>query len=218
MHLRAFIPTCEAFGWEGGPSQKTRIIEMANKRERRNAEWDQPRHFFSVGFSNIKPADYAPIKQMHLACRGGLHAFLYRDRLDSSANNELLAVAQAGQQEFQMVKTSVVDSVVYQRFIYALYEPNPSNPGQAIASDPVVSVDGVVSTGFTFDHDRGIAIADSPMSGGEVLRWSGKFALWVRFDNDRLPFSIDNKSGGEFIINGSVELVEVDAPIEEGSD
>lgn len=217
MHIRAFIPTAEAFGWEGAPEHKTRIVEMANGRDRRNAEWDQPRHSFSVGFNNIKVGAYTPIKQMHLVCRGRLHPFLYRDRLDSTATNELFAVAQPGQTEFQLLKLSEMDGVFYQRYVYALYRPNPSNPAEAQTVDPVITVDASPAMGFTFDHDRGIAISPSPMVGGEVLRWSGEFALWVRFDNDRLPFSIENKSGGEFVVSGSVELLETAAPALIGS-
>ena len=50
------------------------------------------------------------------------------------------------------------------------------------------------------------------MVGGEILRWSGSFSVWVRFDNDRLPFSIDSRSGGDFVVNGSVDLLEMPPP------
>lgn len=211
-YRRAYIPTCESYGWDGGPGYQTTIAPLPNKHERSNADCDQPQHFFSLPFQNIDVTQYAPIKQMHMNCRGRWGRFLYRDRLDSVVDDELLAVATAGQDTFQLGKWSVIDGVEYFRHIYALLAPAP-NGKDAIEVTPVITVDGVATTDFIVDHDRGIVVFDSPMSGDEVIRWSAScFSLWVRFDNDRLPFSIDNKSGGEFVVNGTVELLEIPPP------
>lgn len=43
---------------------------MANGRERRNGDWDQPRHRFTAPFMNISKEAYRQIKQMHLVCKG----------------------------------------------------------------------------------------------------------------------------------------------------
>lgn len=213
VYRRAYIPTCESYGWDGGPGFKTNIVSLANKHENANADWDQPQHFFSLPFQNIDVTQYAPIKQMHMNCRGMHGRFLYRDRLDSTVDDELLAVAVAGQDTFQLGKWSVIDSISYFRHIYALYQPNPASPGEALEVTPVITVDGAPTTAFTVDHDRGVVVFDAPMSGDEVINWSAAgFSVWVRFDNDRLPFTIDNKSGGEFVVNGTVELLEMPPP------
>lgn len=210
-YLRAFIPTCEAFGWEGGPRFNTRIVTKANGRERRNADWSQPQHAFSVPFQNIlRQSDYAPIKRMHLNRKGAWGVFLFRDRLDDTANNDIFAVAEAGQTEFQLAKYSIIEGVEYRRIVDAIYTPN--DDGSASESDITITVDDVPTTSFTLDHDTGIVTFDSPMSGGELLAWSGQFSLWVRFTRDDLPFSIDNRSGGEFVVNGSVDLLQMPAP------
>lgn len=212
-YLHAYIPTCEAFGWSGGPEFKTRIVEMSNGRDRRNADWAQPRHNYILPFQNITPEGYIGIKQTHLTARGMLHAFLYRDRLDFTAVNQLLGVAEAGQSEFQLSKLSVLDGVAYQRNVYALYQPDPDDPAQAVEVTPQITVNGSPAGGWTFDRDRGLAFPPSPMTGGEIVRWSGEFSIWVRFNQDGLPFSIDNKHADQFIINGQVELIETAAPI-----
>lgn len=204
-YLRAQIEACESFGWEGGPEFKTRIVQMANKRERRNAEWAQPRHRYELPFQNIDPSDYASIKQMHLVCRGMLHTFLYRDPLDNTASNEVFAVGDGGQVEFQLSKPSVIDGVTYLRNVYALNDP----------VDIEVTVDGSPASGHTVDPDRGLVVFDTAPAEGAVLRWSGPFLVWVRFDSDWLPFSIDNKTEAGYASNGTVSLVEDNPPAPE---
>ena len=212
-YIRAFISTCDAFGWTGGPGFNTDIQQLRSGRESRNADWQQVQHFYSINFQNIRHGAYTPIKQMHMTCRGRLHNFLYRDHADYEAVDEVFATALVGQDEFQLAKTSTLDGVSYQRQVYALYEPGTD--GAAVPVMPTITVDGTPTTAFSVDVDRGIVVFDTPMTGGEVLRWTGPFAVWVRFDNDRLPFSIDNKSGGEFVMNGSVDLLEMFPPLPE---
>jgi uncharacterized protein (TIGR02217 family) len=215
-YLRAYIPTCEAFGWSGGDGFNTRIVSLRDSgREARNAKWMQPQHFFSLPFQNISQPQYAPIKQMHLNRRGRWGVFLYHDRSDPSAVDEIFAVATAGQTEFQLSKWSVIEGVSYRREVYALYRPNSDGSAEEVI--PTVTVDDAPFTSFVTDPDRGVLVADAPMAGGEILKWSGLFSLWVRFDNDRLPFSIDSKSNGRFVMNGTVELLEMPPPEEEVS-
>lgn len=209
-YIRAYIPACEAYGWEGGPEHKTRIVQLRSGRENRNAEWVQPQHFFSLPFVNISQSQYAPIKQMHMNRRGRWGVFLYRDRSDEFADDETFAVAEAGQTEFQLGKWSIIDGVSYYRHVYAIYSPGPD--GEAVEFPVALTVDGTPAGTHAVDRDRGVVIFDTPMVGGEILAWSGRFSLWVRFDNDRLPFSIDSRSGQEFVMNGSVELLEMPPP------
>ena len=211
-YLSAFIRACEGYGWEGGPEHKTNIVQLKSGRERRNAEWVQPQHFFSLPFNNISQAEYAPIKMMHMNRRGRWGVFLYRDRSDDLAVDELFAVAEPGQTTFQLGKWSVIDGVSYYRHVHALYRP--AADGSAESPPITITVDGGAAGSHSLDRDRGLVVFDTPMAGGEVLRWSGPFSLWVRFDNDRLPFSIDNRSGDQFVMNGTVDLLEMPPPPE----
>ena len=132
MYLRKYIPACETFGWVGGPEFMTRIVEMRNGRERRNAEWANARHRFQLPYWNLKSSDYARIKSHHLVCRGRLHNFLYQDRLDHSAQAAVFGIAEAGQTAFQLGKTSELDGVSYFREVNCLYRPDPASPGDAL--------------------------------------------------------------------------------------
>lgn len=208
--VRAYIRACEMYGWEGGPEFKTEIVSMVNKAEKRHADWSQPRHFFSIGFQNIPVSLYAFIRDMHANRMGRAGAFLYRDRLDDTATDETFAIAEFGQTFFQLSKESVIDGTTYNANVYALYMPDAD--GGAVDSSVSITVDDGAPGSYVLDRDRGGLQFDAPMSGGEVLKWSGQFSRWVRFDNDRLPFTIDNRSGNEYIVNGQVELIEVMPP------
>ena len=135
---------------------------------------------------------------MHMVCRGMLHAFRFRDVLDHEAIDEVIGVGDGTTSTFQLATTSTVDGVSYVRRVFAIAEIH------------AVSVAGVdMSTeDFTVDMDRGLITFDTPPSAGQLIRWSGIFDVWVRFDTDDLPFSLDNPDA----TNGAVSLLEVAPP------
>lgn len=67
-------------------------------------------------------------------------------------------------------------------------------------------VDGTPTPATVTD---GVVTFDTAPGPGSVLSWSGEFRVPVRFATDTLPMTIDNRSGDRYVMNGSVELVEV---------
>lgn len=199
MYLNATIDACETFGWSGGPEFNTRIKVLANGRERRNANWTQARHRYALPFQNISADQYAAIRNMFQVCMGMLHAFQYVDPLDNYADNEVFGIATGSPTEYQLSKLSVVDAVTYQREVYAL------------TVMPTFTANNTPFVPTSVDLDRGTAIINRP--NGQVLRWTGHFLVWVRFNQDWLPMSIDNRRGGnDYARNGQVELIELPPP------
>ena len=196
MHLDAYLAPCPGYGWEGGPEFQTRIVSLTNGRERRNANWSQPRHKYSAPYLNISREAYRDIKRMFYVCRGMQNAFRFRDELDYQATDQQFGIGDGVTDTFQLLTVSVADGVPYGRNVYAL------------ASTPEIMVDGVITAGLTVDMDRGLVTFDTPPSVGELLTWSGDFDIWVRFNQDYLPFSLDNPDA----TNGSVEVIEVPPP------
>lgn len=195
MYLDTYIEECPAYGWQGGGEFKTTVVEMANGAERRNAEWQNVRHRYQMSFLNISRAAYRNIKQLHLVCRGRLHCFKFRDQLDFEAVNEAFGVGNGSRTEWQLIKQSLIDGVSYQREVYVI------EPGAT------VRVNGT-PTAVSIDQDRGVVTFGVAPSNGAALTWSGTFAVWVRFDQDYLPFSLDNPDA----TNGSVDLIEMPPP------
>jgi uncharacterized protein (TIGR02217 family) len=200
-HLDAYLQPVPGYGWAGGPSFKTRITEMKSGRERRNAEWARVRHRFDAPFNNISRAAYQNIKQMHMVCRGMLHAFRFRDYLDHTATAEQFGTGTGSRTAYQLAKISTFSGVSYTREVFAL------------VAAPTVTIDGTPTTAFTVNLRTGLLTFTTAPANGAVLRWSGTFDVWVRFTDDYLPFSIDERDGSpDYRVNGSVGLVEVPPP------
>lgn len=197
-YIRGYLETCEGFGWEGGPQFSTRIVTMANGFERRNGDWAQPRRRYSLPFLNISNERYQPILEMFYVARAQLHCFLYRDPLDNTADDELLGVGDGVIDIYQLSKLYLIGAFSYQRNIYAIPDSETIE----------VTMDGVPTTAFTVDKDRGLVLFDSPPGVGVLVRWSGTFDVWVRFNQDTLPFTID----APYARNGQVELMEMPPP------
>lgn len=212
VYIREFIRACEAYGWESAPEFNTRIDEMANKREKRNAQWSQSRFSASLPFLNIRPETYNYILDMFEDRMGRWGVFLYNNPLKDRVTAAEFAVAEASETSFQLGIMVGQPGRQRRRDVYALYVPELDSNGEATESDITIYVDGVETSAVTLDYDRGTVVFDSPPGAGAVLTWSGRFSHWVRFDQDRLPFSIDSKSGDEYVLNGSVDLIGVPPP------
>jgi uncharacterized protein (TIGR02217 family) len=213
-YVRAFIPTCEGYGWTGAPGFSTRIVTRLNGRERRNADWSQPQYSFSLPFVGLTQDRYAPIAQMFLNRMGAWGVFLYRNPLDYSALNEPFGVGDGTTTEFQLSKQSVIDGVVFTRYVRALYVPG--NDGDGMTSTITVTVNGS-PTAVTVDYDRGIVTFGAPPANLAALRWSGQFAHWVRFVSDKLPATIVSQNANSYIAETSVDLLEMPPPDERSS-
>lgn len=212
VFARNYIQACEGYGWEGGPEFNTDIVEMVNKAEKRNARWSQSRFFATLPFLNIRPELYGYILDMFEDRMGRWGVFLYRNPLNFSASGAIFGMGDGVTKTFQLAYSSEVGGRVRMRNAYAIYSPSPTGDGSAI--DPPVSiyVNGIAAAGVTIDRDRGLVTFASAPADDAELTWDGEFSHWVRFANDRLPFSIDNRASGEFATNGMVELTEVNPP------
>lgn len=210
-YLQTYIPACETFGWSGGPEFNTRIQVLMNGRERRNADWANGRNKYTLPFLNLGTEQYRSLRQVFEVSRGMLHGFLYFDPLDNEAVNELIGTGDGIRTEYQLSKFSQLDGVFYQRQIRALFTPNAD--GSATQAVPTVTVNGAPSA-VTVDYERGLIFFAVAPANGAVIRWSGSFSVWVRFNQDWMPFSIDNRRSNDYAMNGQVELLELPAPVE----
>jgi uncharacterized protein (TIGR02217 family) len=198
MFIDAELDICPAFGWQGGPSFNTRVATTQAWMERRNANNISCRHSYSLPLQNIVDDDYLTLlKQVFMACRGQLHSFKVKDYADFEAVNEVFGEGDGATLSFQLSKTSNFGAAAYVRVI--------TKPSENV----FITVDGTV-TAATIDYNTGIVTFAVAPASGALLRWSGEFRVPVRFNSDVLNTTIDNKSAdGDFIINGSVDLIEV---------
>lgn len=193
------IEPTPGFGFVCAPEFNTNIQPVANGRESRNADWDICRHSFTVPYKNIPVAMYLRIKKVFLICRGRNHTFLQRDWGDFEAVDEQFGVGDGARVAFQLSKLSSDGGGTYLRMIT---KPDISDGAVVIKNNGSV-VAATVST-----TDGSVVFAVAPVAG-HVLTWTGTFLIQVRFDTDKLPYSLDDKGTTDYIANGSLNLIEV---------
>lgn len=193
------LDLCPAFGWQGGPEFNTRITMLKSGHERRNANWAQMRHHYTLPFQNITDDAYlGDLKAVFLAMLGQAHSFLAKDHSDFEATVEALGTTPSGSTPVQLKKTYTFGSATYTRNIL---KPK--------AGSVTVYQNGTSKAG-TFSTTTGLFTPTTAWTGGATLTWTGQFFVPVRFASDLLQMSIDNKRDGvAYAMNGSAELIEV---------
>ncbi len=199
------IEECPGFGWQGGSEFDTPVRPMESGRNKRKARRDVALGRYVCPFNNIPITAARNIAKVHKGMRGALHTFLFHDRLDDTAADEVFGTGDGITTIFQLKK-------IYDPGAGATYSRNITKPDTAGDIDGTlvtIEKNGVIaSSGVSVNAATGIVTFTTPPANGVVLTWSGKFYVCVRFNRDDLPFSIDNKSGAVFITNGSLELIE----------
>ena len=202
MYVDIELDLVPGFGWQGGPFFRTRIKTLQNGHERRTVLAACVRHRYSLPFNNIKEDNYREeLKGFFLAMNGSANSFKIRDRSDYQATFESLGNAPTGTTPVQLQKVSTYGVASYIRRI-----EKPKAGSITVYQD---TGSGPVSKPGTLDVLTGQFTPSTSWTGGSTLTWSGEFYVPVRFDSDELLMSIDNKSSNDFIMNGSVDLIEV---------
>lgn len=195
---------CPGYGWQGGPSSLSEIGKLRGGQEDRNWSVDVFTHEFNLPFLNIREDNYLRyLKRAFMAMRGTTDSFKVLDWLDHTADMaQLEAAASSAQTPLQL-------SIPYD-FGPASYRRDITKPSASTVL--VYQADGfgapVLMPGET-DPLTGIFLPDSAWTAGRQRWWSGEFFVPVRFNSEKLPVTIDSKSGEDFLINGAVELIEV---------
>jgi uncharacterized protein (TIGR02217 family) len=190
------LDLCPSYGWQGGPEFATRIVTLKNGHERRNANWAQMRHHYTLPFANITDANYlSELKSVFLVVQGMAGSFLAKDHSDYQATNESLGNAPSGSTAVQLQKTYTFGA---SSFVRTITKPTSVAVKQA----------GVAKSG-TYSATTGLFTPSTAWTEGEALTWTGTFLVPVRFASDLLQMSIDARNSDGAFLNGSVELVEV---------
>lgn len=188
------ILDCVAYGSEFGHRYKTRINELRSGVERRNGEWERPLGRYSIIYQNLAQRDANKVVAAHHACMGRLIGFRFKDWADFQADQEPLVFGNGNQQVVQLTKTYRFGTLSNTRNVYK----------------PVIDTVSIFQNGeplpASIDYQTGLVSFLAP--DGAEITWSGEFDVPVRFSDDEISFSIDNRSDG-YILNNDVELLEI---------
>lgn len=196
MIIDAELDITPAFGWMVEPSFNTLIKTQRSGRERRRPLQDVVKHRFMLPFQNITDSAYLlGLKRVFLAARGSAYTFRAKDFSDYRADAAIFAAGDGLQTSFDLYIPSTFGDSTYSRLI--LYPVGA-----------VFSVNGTPASATFNATSKKVVFATAPPAAS-VLSWTGEFRVLVRFASDAFPMTIDDRSGAQLVMNGSVELMEV---------
>jgi uncharacterized protein (TIGR02217 family) len=202
--LNVPLPDCIALGASFDPAWSTTVVALIGGHESTNQNWEDSRHYFEISFAARPVSEYAELRTHFHEVRGRTYAFPGKDYIDfevTVAEGVLLdsnGVAPAANGTYNLHKR--YGSVnPYDRRI-----TRPDTPIQVFRNGGDITGAGAAVT------YAGGTVAITGHTGGDVYTWSGTFKVPIRYDVDRLPSPVINKSEGELVVDcGPIPIVEV---------
>jgi uncharacterized protein (TIGR02217 family) len=179
-------------GFSGGPMWNTRVVDMANGSERRNADWALPHHKFTADYTLLDPVAQNEILIAFWAARGQKDSFRFKDWNDFKAIDQAMAVGDGTATPRQLTKTYTFGPTSFVRTIVL-----------PIASTVAITANGTPLT-VTTDETTGMVTPTGSWPTGQVIKANFEFDVRVRFAADFVPFTRDTNVSGAV----TLELVE----------
>ena len=185
------------------PEFSTSVAVTASGYERRNSLWSNARLRFDVGPGIRSEAELGVLLAFFRARRGAARGFRLRDPTDFSSNamtgtpgnaDQLLGTGDGTAASFALLKRYGDGEAAQLRRITRPH-----------AASVVVSVDGLVSTGWTL-NSGGVVTFTAPPPVGKAVRAGFTFDVPVRFAEDRLEIAGAVFAAGEA---PSVPVIEI---------
>lgn len=200
------FPLGVSFGTTGGPERRNEIVALTSGREKRNARFADSRRHYDAGTGVRSLDDLHAVLAFFEARRGSLHAFRFRDPFDMkscppgespAATDQALGIGDGVTTRFAVVKSYGEGADAYRR-----------NIARPVVATLKIAVGGAqLAAGlFSFDAASGEAVLTTAPPAGAVVTAGYEFDVPVRFDIERLTFSVTAFRAGEV---PSIPLVEV---------
>nr|WP_319516506.1 DUF2460 domain-containing protein [uncultured Cohaesibacter sp.] len=198
------FPLDVGFGASGGPERRTDIATLASGFEERNARWADSRRSYDAGVGLRSIADLQTVLRFFEERRGRLYGFRFLDPFDHAScdagktpqsTDQQIGTGDGETTQFELVKTYGTD--------YAPYERRIVKP---VDGSIKVALGGEETSAWTVDVTTGIITFDEAPEDGELITAGFKFDVPVRFDTDKLEFSISAFEAGDL---PSIPLIEV---------
>ena len=184
-------------GFTGGPVWNTRIVDMANGSERRNAEWAMPHHKFTADYTLLDPVGQNEILQAFWAAAGQKDSFGFKDWNDYRATNQVMPVGDGTATPRQLTKTYTFGP---KSFVRPIFLP--------VAGSVLITANGAPLP-VTVNLTTGMVTPVGTWPSGQVIRAASfEFDVRVRFGSDFIPFNRNAKT----LATVTVELVEAITP------
>lgn len=200
------LPLPFALGANGGPERRVDIVALGSGRESRNTPWAHGRRCFDIGGAVRTLDELHALIAFFEARRGKLIGFRLRDPFDwkscapsgaASATDQAIGAGDGEAVTFQLCKAYGAGEQAYVR-----------NIRKPLAGSVLVAVDGDVLApdAFNVNAATGVVTFASAPADRAAVTAGFHFDTPVRFDIDRLDFSLDGFGAGRAL---AVPLVEI---------
>ena len=178
-------------GFTGGPEFSTLVKRNRAGVSRRRPQMQMPLHRYRANYATLTAEEQAAMLDAIWVAEGQAYSFRFRDYNDWSVEDQVLGVGDGGSDPIQLVKSYTKGDRTKVREI-------------TLAYGVTMTADGVPFADFTLDELSGIVTPTGTWPDGEILKWSGRFDVCVRFASDYSPMSAPANRIRELMI----ELVE----------
>ena len=190
------LPLCMHYGMDVNPWWSVDLVSLTDGRESPNLVWSQARHEYSLSLHTTNPQDYTKAKSHFMEARGKFKKWPLRDPLDHEvlAGEGVVVETSTG---YRLAKKYGTGAGAYYRQISRPISPVLLDEGSASS----LSID--LTTGYLSGYGSdGIDVAD--------FTWTGEFYVPVRYDIDRYPSKVTNRTGEGFFVDvDGITVVEV---------
>ena len=204
------------YGVVGGPQFKTEVVEVLDGREQRNILRYLPLGRWRLGQRTIaiseqdKIEDLKYFRDFHQHRKGAKQGFRFKDWADYRATNQLIAIGDGVQTEFQLRKAYWAGNVATYRPIQkpVIGTVDLLVDGINVAVDPEHE--------WTVNHETGVVSNLTPLADGAVLAANFEFDVPVWFESDEFPIKLgyyNPKTKNQLYELGSVFVVEERLPL-----
>lgn len=196
------LPARLTFGSTCGVERRTEIVTLASGHERRSTPWAHGRRRYLIGAGLRSLEDAAALTAFFEARRGRLHGFRFLDPTDHRSGlpgaepaplDQLLGHGDGAQTQFQLIKA-------YGEAVRPIAKPE--------AGSVRLAVDGIELSAETFavDETTGQVSLNAPPTAGAAVSAGFRFDTPVRFDSDRLDFTLETFAAGRLAAVPLIEL------------
>lgn len=198
------FPLNVGFGASGGPERRTDIVTLASGHEERNARWYASRRNYDAGLGVRSLRDLQTVLAFFEERRGRLNGFRFRDPFDHfssdtgkapSVEDQLLGIGDGETRQFQLKKTYGKEFAPFERPIK-----------KPVEGSVHVALNGIEQTDLSTDMSTGLVTFNLAPKAGDLVTAGFMFDVPVRFDVDKLEFSITAFEAGDI---PSIPLVEI---------
>lgn len=182
------LPVDVEVGAHGGPSFLTTIVTFSSGAEQRNADWQNVRHTFDVGYGIGNISDFADVRAFFFARRGKWRAFRFKHWDDFNCDAEIIGLGDGVENDFQIIKNYELSGP----FPYVRNITRPVSGTVQVFKDGVLQLSGYTLTGTGSSNVHFTAAPALDV----VITVTCEFDIPVRFDVDQFDFTFEGFDAG----------------------